>query len=131
MGRKTICLHETTVDTNCNIWFCSVNMYDIYWNISCLVLSCFVLQTELSISPWKWIMSQPFGMFVALEIKQKLRYKFNEFFLFQPLSQGVYKWYFNQKCLIILWKLTDLLAILQRSNFQKKNYCCSYKKKLL
>ena len=38
----------------------------------------FVLQTKLWIPPFQWIMSQAFSMFVAREIKQKLRRIFFE-----------------------------------------------------
>ena len=41
----------------------------------------FVLQTELWIPLFKWNMSQPSSMFVAREIKQKLRRIFVRFFL--------------------------------------------------
>ena len=58
--------------------------FDIWYSILfCLYLSSlisyrkvFVLQTELWIPPFKWIMSQPSRVFMTREIKQKLRYIF-------------------------------------------------------
>ena len=57
------------------ILFCS------YLNSLILYREVFVLQTELWISQFKWIMSWPSGMFVARKITQKLRCIFVRVFL--------------------------------------------------
>ena len=57
-------------------------------NLSSLIFQrkVFVLKIELRISPFKWVKSQPSSMFVFREIKQKLRRKFSEVFLWHPLG---------------------------------------------
>ena len=52
----------------------------LYLRFLIVYIKVFVFQTKLWISPFKWIISQPFSMFVAREIKQKLRHKFIELF---------------------------------------------------
>ena len=44
----------------------------------------FVLQTVLWILPFKWIMFQPSGMFLAIKITQKVRCLFVSFFFGHP-----------------------------------------------
>ena len=75
--------------------YCPIsNIFEICYPILiCLYLSSlisyrkvFVLQTELLILLFKWIMSQSSIMFVAGEIKQKQLHKFNEVFFTHPLK---------------------------------------------
>ena len=54
-------------------------LYYLYLSSLISYRKLFILQTELWISSFKWIMSQPSNL-VAREIKQKLKRKFSEFF---------------------------------------------------
>ena len=77
-------IYRYHIDQILEIWY--PILFCLYLSSLILYRKVFVLQTELWISPFKWVMSQTSSMFVAREIKRKLKRKFSEVFFGTPFT---------------------------------------------